>query len=108
MLVVWAAQSVIADHHGIDRPYGCRTRRQFVEQVDNGFLVRKSHVHAGKAKASHAIQQRAQLLAARARNLDQMIVAADTQCTGSLLMHRRRRGMRNRSSDCAFRVACDA
>jgi hypothetical protein len=83
-------QSVIADHDGVDCADGRRTRRQFVEQIDNRFLVGKRHVDAGKAEPTHAVQQRAQLLTARAGNLDQMIVVADTQGMGSLLMHRRR------------------
>ena len=82
-------QPAITDHDGIDRPHGGRTRRQFVEQIDHRFLVWKGNVDAREAKPSHLVEQRAQLLAAGARNFDKLIVAPHTQGAGSLLVHRR-------------------
>ena len=78
-------QPIAADDDRIDRADRARGRRQIVEQRNHGFLVGKRHVDPGKADALDAVEQRAQLSRALARDLDQLIVTADTQGSGRLL-----------------------
>ena len=88
-------QPPVAHDDGIDRADGARARRHLVEQRDHGFLIRKRDVHAGEAKAPDAVEQGTQFGRIGARNLDQLIMAADAQRLGRLLMH-------CRAADCAI------
>ena len=94
-----AGQSAIADHDGVDGADLRRARRQFVEQIDHGFLVGKGDVDAGKAQPPDALEQDLQFLPPGAGDLDQLIMAAQAQRLGSPLVHGGRSRMRDRRAE---------
>ncbi len=80
-------QPAILHHDGVDRSHGRCCRRELVEQPDNGLLIGKGDVDAGEAQPSHALEHHGQFGATCTRNLDQLVVAAQSQSRRSLLMH---------------------
>ena len=96
---VVAGQPAAAHHDGVHRADGAGAGREVVEQIDHGFLVGEGDIDAGKAELAHAIEDAAQLVAIRAGDLDELIVAARPHRLGCALMHRRRRRMRDRCAE---------
>ena len=96
---VVADQNPVAHHDGVDRAHRGGLGRKFVEQIDDRLLVGIGHVDAGETKSPHAVQQSAQGVAVRARDLDKLIVAMQPERFGRLLVHRGRGRMRDRRAD---------
>ena len=86
---VVADQAVIADNDGIDRADLRCIGRQFVEQIDHGFLVRKGDVDSGKAQPPNTLEQSLQFFSPGTGNLDELIMAAKAQCLGRPFVHGR-------------------
>ena len=84
-----ADETAALDDDRVDRTDALGARGETIEQRKHGFLVRKSHVDAGKAECAHAAEHGAQHRAVGTGDFDQMVVAAPAEGGGGGLVHGR-------------------
>ena len=96
---VVADQPVVADDDGIDGADQRGARRQFVEQIEHGFLVGKGDVDARKTQPPDALQQHLELFGSGIGDLDQLIMTMQAQRRGRPFVHRRRSRLRDRRAE---------